>query len=248
MAKLIVDGTEVEVAAELHAAPGLRGGGRGDSALLLPRAAVGRRQLPHVPRRGAGRAEADRLVRHGGARPAAGAERRAAGRAHALAVDQEGPRRGDGVPAHQPPARLPDLRPGRRVRPAGPGDGLRRRFEPLPREQARGRGQVYRPAREDDHDALHPLHALHPLLRRGRRRAGARRDRPRRGHGDHDLSRERHELRAAGQRDRPLPRRRADLAALCLPGAALGAVEDRIGRRHGRARLQHPRRRPRPPR
>ena len=37
---------------------------------------------------------------------------------------QEGARGGDGVPAHQPPARLPDLRPGRRVRPAGPGDGL----------------------------------------------------------------------------------------------------------------------------
>jgi ferredoxin len=37
---------------------------------------------------------------------------------------QEGAGRGDGVPAHQPPARLPDLRPGRRVRPPGPGHGL----------------------------------------------------------------------------------------------------------------------------
>ena len=37
---------------------------------------------------------------------------------------QEGARGGDGVPAHQPPARLPDLRPGRRMRPPGPGDGL----------------------------------------------------------------------------------------------------------------------------
>ncbi|MDN3719507.1 2Fe-2S iron-sulfur cluster-binding protein [Roseibium salinum] len=34
---------------------------------------------------------------------------------------------GDGVPAHQPPAGLPDLRPGRRVRPAGSGHGLRGR-------------------------------------------------------------------------------------------------------------------------
>ncbi|MCK7580183.1 MAG: 2Fe-2S iron-sulfur cluster-binding protein [Chromatiales bacterium] len=33
----------------------------------------------------------------------------------------------DGVPADQPPARLPDLRPGRRVRAAGPRDGLRPR-------------------------------------------------------------------------------------------------------------------------
>jgi hypothetical protein len=32
---------------------------------------------------------------------------------------------GDGVPADQPPARLPDLRPGRRVPVAGPGRGLR---------------------------------------------------------------------------------------------------------------------------
>jgi NADH-quinone oxidoreductase subunit G len=33
---------------------------------------------------------------------------------------------GDGVPAHQPPAGLPDLRPGRRMPAAGPGGGLRR--------------------------------------------------------------------------------------------------------------------------
>ena len=33
----------------------------------------------------------------------------------------------DGVPAHQPPARLPDLRPGRRMPAAGPRRGLRRR-------------------------------------------------------------------------------------------------------------------------
>ena len=61
-----------------------------------------------------------------------------------LADGEEGARRGDGVPAHQPPARLPDLRPGRRVRPAGPGDGLRRRRLALRREQARGRREVPR--------------------------------------------------------------------------------------------------------
>jgi ferredoxin len=44
------------------------------------------------------------------------------------------------IPADQPPARLPDLRPGRRMRPAGPVDGLRRRFVALRREQTRGRG------------------------------------------------------------------------------------------------------------
>ena len=44
-------------------------------------------------------------------------------------------------------------------------------------------------AGQDDHEPLHPLHALRPLLDRSRRRARARRHRPRRGHGDHDLSR-----------------------------------------------------------
>ena len=62
---------------------------------------------------------------------------------------EEGARRGDGIPAHQPSARLPDLRPGRRVRPPGPGHGLRHRPQPLRREQARRRGQVYRAAGQD---------------------------------------------------------------------------------------------------
>ena len=46
---------------------------------------------------------------------------------------------------------------------------------------------------------------------------------PRRGHGDHHLPRAVDDLGAAGQRRRPLPGRRADLEALCLQGAALGA-------------------------
>ena len=43
-------------------------------------------------------------------------------------------------------------------------------------------------AGQDHHEPLHPLHALRPLHDRGRGRAGARRHRARRGHGDHDLS------------------------------------------------------------
>ena len=131
MTKIIVDGVEVDVPAGIHAAPGCRGGGGGNPALLLPRAAFDRRQLPHVPRRGEGRAEAGGLLRLGRARLPARPERRAAGGLHQVADGEEGARRGDGVPPHQPPARLPDLRPGRPVRPAGPGDGLRRRHEPL---------------------------------------------------------------------------------------------------------------------
>ena len=53
--------------------------GRGDPALLLPRAAVDRRQLPHVPRRGEGRAQAGGVLRLGRARLPPGPERRAAG-------------------------------------------------------------------------------------------------------------------------------------------------------------------------
>ena len=83
----------------------------------------------------------------------------------------------DGIPADQPSARLPDLRPGRRVRPAGPGDGLRLRPQPLSREQARGAGQGSGPAGQDVDEPLHPLHALHPLRHRGGGRRGAGRDR-----------------------------------------------------------------------
>ena len=51
--------------AGVHAAAGLRGRGRGNSALLLPRAAVDRRQLPHVPGRGGRLAEAGGVLRLG---------------------------------------------------------------------------------------------------------------------------------------------------------------------------------------
>ena len=44
---------------------------------------------------------------------------------HPVQARHRRPARGDGIPAHQPPAGLPDLRPGRRMRTAGPGHGLR---------------------------------------------------------------------------------------------------------------------------
>ena len=155
-------------------APGLRAGGQGDSALLLSRAARHRRQLPDVPGRGeAGAAQAAGELRAAG--------RRGAGDLHHHAGRQEGARGGDGVPADQPSARLPDLRPGRRMRPPGPGDGLWPRPQPLRREQARGHREIYGPGRQDVHDPLHPLHALRPLhasrspgSRRSARSAAAR--------------------------------------------------------------------------
>jgi NADH-quinone oxidoreductase subunit G len=51
---------------------------------------------------------------------------------------------------------------------------------------------------------------------------------------------------ASGQRHRPVPRRRADGAALRVSGAAVGADQDRIDRRDGRAGLGDPRRHARP--
>ena len=110
------------------------------------------------------------------------------------------------------------------------------------REQARGREQIYRRAGQDVDEPLHPLHALRSLHHGGGRRLRARRDRARRGHGDHDLSRTRAQLRVAGQRRRPLPGRRADLEADRVPCPAVGICEDRIGRRDGRAGLRDPRR------
>ena len=136
----------------------------------------------------------------------------------------EGAQGRDGIPADQPSARLPDLRPGRRVRPAGPGDGLRLRPQPLPREQARGARQGAGPAGQDVDEPLHPLHALHPLRHRGGGRRGAGRDRPRRGHGDHDLCRACAHHRAGRQSGRSLPGRRADLQALRLRGPVVGAA------------------------
>ena len=175
-----------------------------------------------------------------------GPERRSAGRPHQIADGKEGPRGCDGVPSHQPSARLPDLRPGRRMRPAGPGDGLWGRHLPLCREQARGRGQIYRSARQDVDEPLHSLHALRPFHDGGCRRAGPRRDRSRRGYGDHHLSRKGDELRIAGQYRRSLPRGRADLETLSEQGSALGAHQDRFHRRDGRCRLEYQDRFPQP--
>ncbi len=152
----------------------------------------------------------------------------------------------DGIPADQPSAGLPDLRSGRRMRSAGSGDGLWRRHFALRREQARGREQIYRRAGQDLDEPLHPLHALRPLHHRSRRRFRTRRDRARRGHGDHLLSRAGADFRIAGQCRRPLPGRRADLEADRVPCAPVGICEDRIGRRDGRARLGDPRRLARP--
>ena len=189
MTKLIVDGVEVDVPPEYTLLQACRAAGA-----EIPRfcfherlSVAGNCRMCLVELKGAPKPVASCAWAVRDCRPGPNGEPPVV--VHQDADGEEGARRGDGVPAHQPSARLPDLRPGRRVRPAGPGDGLRRRQEPLPREQARRRGQIYRPAGQDRDEPLHPLHALRPLHHRGGGRAGPRRHRARRGHGDHDLSR-----------------------------------------------------------
>ncbi len=152
-----------------------RGHGQGRhlrSALLLSPQAHDRGELPDVPRRGREGAEAAAGVRDTGRRGHEGL--------HAQQARDLGAESDDGVPADQPSARLPDLRPGRRVRAAGSRDGFRPRRLALHRAQADREGQESRLAGLDGHDALYPMHALRALRRRDRRHPGARHDRPQR--------------------------------------------------------------------
>ena len=137
-----------------------------------------------------------------------------------------GPERDARVHPRQPSARLPGLRQGRRVPAAGPDVPLRagQHADVVPEDHAREAD----PDLADDRArprALHPLLPLHALLVGRRRGQPARRPQPRRAHRDRDL-RERPLPRAVlGQRDRALPRRRADLDAVPLRGAAVGHPE-----------------------
>jgi ferredoxin len=72
----------------------------------------------------------------------------------------------DGVPADQSPARLPDLRPGRRMPVAGHRRGLRRLGFALQRTEAGGQRQGTRSADFHRHDALHPLQPLFASARK----------------------------------------------------------------------------------
>ena len=147
---------------------------------------------------------------------------------HQHADGAEGAQRRDGVPADQPSARLPDLRPGRRVRPAGPGDGLWLRPQPLrTRTSARCRTRNSGPLVKTSMTRCIQCTRCIRFATEVAGVRGAGRDRPRRGHGDHDLSRAGADHRAVRQRRRSLPGRRADLQALCLRRAAVGAAQDR---------------------
>ena len=127
MTKLIIDGKEIDVPAEYTLLQACEAAGA-----EIPRFCY------HERLSIAGNCRMCLVEVKGGPKPVAscawgvrdcrpGPEGRAAGNLDAFADGEEGARRRDGIPADQPSAGLPDLRPGRRVRPAGPGDGLRRR-------------------------------------------------------------------------------------------------------------------------
>ena len=137
------------------------------AALLLAPAALDRSELPHVPGAGREGAEADAGLRDAGQRRDEDL--------HPLRLRQAGAARRHGVPAHQPSARLSDLRPGRRMPAAGPRRRVRRVELALHRAEARRPLQADGTAhlgRRDD--ALHPLHPLRALRSGDRRGDGAR--------------------------------------------------------------------------
>ena len=156
-----------------HDHRGGQAGGRAGAALLLPPVAAVAGGLPHVPGRGGEGAQAHARVRDRGGRRPGGARQQRRRRSSARGRAR--------VPAHQPSARLPDLRPGRRVRAAGlrvPGRAGR---HPLRRvRQAVQPGRGLRARRALRAQPLHPLHALRALHGRRGRDAGLERLRARR--------------------------------------------------------------------
>ena len=164
--------------------PRRRAGRHPDPALLRPPAARAGRSLPPVPGRRPRRRQRPRLPQAAGLLHAAG--RRGHGRQHP--GHRRGRRQGaagrHGVPAHQPPARLPGLRQGRRVPAPEPGDdataaaspasedgGIKRTYpKPINISAAGAAGPR----------ALRAVRALHALLRGDRGRPVHRADRARR--------------------------------------------------------------------
>ena len=145
---------------------------RARAALLLPPGTSGRRRVPHVPRRSREGAEARAVVRDVG--------RRRAGRARALGEGARGAQGRARDAAHQPSARLPDLRSGRRVRAAGLHVPGRARRGTLSRPEALQSGRGLRRRRDVHAEPLHPLHAVRAVHGRRRARSGAQRQRARR--------------------------------------------------------------------
>ena len=189
-------------------------------ALLLARAHEAGRHVPHVPRRDRGRARSPARVHHAGGRRH--------GRQHAVARGEGRAGRRARAAARQPPARLPGVRPRRRVPAAGHDPRVRSRRVALHRgEAALGEADPAVRSRAPRPRALHPVRALHTLRRRDRGRSAHHVRRARRPHRDRDLPRRAVRLLLLRQHRADLPGGRADLEALPLQGAAVGPLGGR---------------------
>ena len=211
-----IDGRDVQ-RARGHDARGRRQARRRRDPLLLLRAQAGpaRGRLPHVPGGDRGHAEAADLLLHAGEGGHGGD--------HHVRPREARPGGGRGVPAGEPPARLPGVRQGRRVPAAGHLLRLGRRQEPLHRAQAplpQAAGAL--PARGDRPRALHPLLPLRALLPGGGRGLPAGVPRARRPHLRRHARRR--ALRRPVQREhhRAVPGGRAHLHGLPLPRPPVG--------------------------
>ena len=153
--------------------------------------------------------------------------------------------RRDGAAAREPPARLPDLRPGGRVQ--APGLRLRVRRGGVAHARAAPRAREERLARAHHRlrpGALHPVPPLRALLPRDHGHRRARGPESRRSLGDRDRSRRPARERLLDERGRHLPGGRAHHQGLPLQDPRL-VPGGRAGRLHRlQQRLQHlPRRR-----
>ncbi len=239
LVSVTIDGFEVQVPKGTLRHPRRRADRHPDPAVLRPPAARPGRGLPPVPGRGRGPAQAARVLhhhrvrRHGRQDPAD------------LRGRRQGAARRDGAAAHQPPARLPGLRQGRRVPAAEPGDEQRPRRVPLRRRQA------HLP-QADQHllpgaarpGALRALRPLHPVLGADRRRPVHRAARARRAAAGRHLREPAVPVLLLRQHRADLPGRRADRRGLPVPVPAVrpGLLAGRL--RALRLRLRDPHRPP----
>mmetsp|Transcript_4716 Transcript_4716/g.13569 ORF Transcript_4716/g.13569 Transcript_4716/m.13569 type:complete len:229 (+) Transcript_4716:232-918(+) len=196
-------------------AAGVRGRGCGHPEVLLPPEAVDRRKLQDVSGGGGKVPQAGGVVRHAGQPGHEHQDQHAAG--------QEGAGGCHGVFTRQPPARLSDLRPGGRVRPAGPGHGVWVGQVEVHRGKADRGGQEPGAARQDGHDQVHSLHEVRAVRQGGGGHRGPGRDREGSGRRNWHLCAEDDAVRALGQCGRPLPGRGTDVQANGLYLPELGA-------------------------
>ncbi len=164
--------------------------------------------------------------------------------------DREGSARDGRIPLSQPPARLPGLRPWRRVRVAGDGLRLGRPRRTFYRAEELRARKIPLAHRRQRPAALHPLQALHARLRRVDGRGRHRGRGPRRAHR-HRHIRRLAQLLAVRQLHRGLPDGHASRRDVQTPDAPVGAephdfdlfflfgrlpVLGRLARRRGDAR------------